>query len=123
MTGERPPRAGGKAVMGQRRGTPGACGAAGRFFGRSAVGLVGVTGAATVLGMILGLLRSGLRALPRFDYDTAATIDDALRERSGVLTTVVGLGQNGILWWLVTVGTVIMIIHRRLRLAAYVMVT
>jgi len=96
-----------------------------RFTGRSAVGLVAMAATATGFGALLVLVRLHWAPLESVDRGIAEALNRAVAASPPlikVLEAVTTLGGNSAIWWLVTVGAACMLIRRRLRLAAYLVV-
>src|SRR3954452_4186887 len=97
----------------------------GRFPGRSAVGLAAVVAAATGFAVLLVLVRVHWQPLDEADRGISDALNRAVAGREPVvkvLEWLTGLGGNGVIWWLVTVGAACLLIRRRWQLAAYVVV-
>jgi undecaprenyl-diphosphatase len=88
--------------------------------------LVTVTAAALVFTILLVLVRLQWAPLEAADHGAAAGINELIAGNAtlvSVVKAVTFLGSNGVLWTVIAAATVILVIRRRWRLAAYLLVT
>jgi undecaprenyl-diphosphatase len=95
------------------------------FAERSVFGLAAVLAAGLGFGLLLLLVRFHWTPLERLDRGVAADLNALVAPHSAVVTVlraVSSLGGRPIMMWLVTVAVVLLLIRRRTRLAAYLVV-
>ncbi|HEY2671910.1 MAG TPA: phosphatase PAP2 family protein [Rugosimonospora sp.] len=92
---------------------------------RNLGGLIAVSTGGILFAVLLLLVRSGWAPLESVDHGLAADLNSLVAGHRGlvaVLRVVTTLGSYGILSWLVGLGAVIVLLRRRFRLAAYLVV-
>jgi membrane-associated phospholipid phosphatase len=95
------------------------------FAERSLLGLAAVIAAGLGFGLLLLLVRFHWAPLERLDRGAASGLNALVAPHSGVVTVlraISSLGGRPIMMWLVTVAVVLLLIRRRTRLAAYLVV-
>lgn len=93
---------------------------------RAFAGLVVVVAGGVVFGLLLLLVRVKWGPLYQVDHGAAAELNELAASNRPLVAVFKGLSQLGghlVLWWVVTVGTVALLIRRRYALAAYLVVT
>ena len=96
------------------------------FTGRSLLGLLAVVAVGLGFGLLLLLVRLRWNPLQSLDHGVADRLNRLVAPHKPVVTVLealTDLGGRPVLMWLVTVAVVLLLIRRRTRLAAYLIVT
>jgi undecaprenyl-diphosphatase len=89
-------------------------------------GLAGFTAAALLFGVLIVAVRVRWLPLESIDRGVAADLNRVVADHPAlvsVLKVITLLGSHGVLGWLVAITTLILLVRRRWRLAAYLLVT
>jgi undecaprenyl-diphosphatase len=94
--------------------------------GRNLARVAAVGVAALVFAVLVLLVRARWLPLESVDRGLAAGLNEAVAGQRPMVTAlefVTGLGSHAVLMWLVAIATVLLVVRRRFRLAAYLVVT
>jgi undecaprenyl-diphosphatase len=97
-----------------------------RLFGHGLGRVLAVGGAAALFGVLVMLVRAQWLPLESVDHGLAEALNRAVADRHWLvvaLSYVSRLGSYGMLGWLVGIASVLLLVRRRYRLAAYLLVT